>query len=181
MRADPERHRRFLERVEPHRGAIRKVAALYARDTAEREDLFQEILLQLWRSFDAFRGDSAFSTFLYRVALNTALLRVRRACSRPALETGRTLDDLAGVPAREREERDADVERLYAAIRRLAPLDRAVVLLVLEERSHEEIAAVTGLSVGTVSVRLFRAKARLRVLLNDGESAQEGASCSTTR
>jgi len=178
---DLEQQARFLERIQAHQGAIRKVAALYAHDAADREDLFQEITLQLWRSFGSFRGESAFSTFLYRVALNTALLRVRRASRRPEAETGRELDEVAGPEAPSNDpERDEEVERLYAAIRQLPPIDRAVALLVLEEKKHEEIAAVTGLSVGNVSVRLFRAKERLRRLLNAPDHAKEGTPCSTT-
>ena len=98
MRQEPERQARFVDLVHAHQGAIRKVAALYARDSADREDLFQEIVLQLWRSFESFRGDAAFSTFLYRVALNTALMRLRRSYRRPEIEAGRALDDLPAPP-----------------------------------------------------------------------------------
>ena len=162
MRTDPERQSRFLDLVQTHQGVIRKVAALYARDRADREDLFQEIVVQLWTSFESFRGDAAFSTFLYRVALNTALMRLRRAYRQPAVDAGRAIDDL---PAPEARRHDEDVERLYGAIRQLGPVDRAIVLLVLEERSYEDIASVTGLSAGNVSVRLVRAKERLRRLM----------------
>lgn len=170
MSADAERQARFVELVRVHQGAIRKVAALYARDRADREDLFQEIALQLWRSFEGFRGESAFSTFLYRVALNTALMRIRSAQRRP--EAGAAAAEReAAAPASSRDEEE--VERLYAAIRELAPIDRAIVMLVLEERSHEEIAAVTGLTTGNVGVRLSRGKARLRRLLGAADPAEE--------
>jgi RNA polymerase sigma-70 factor (ECF subfamily) len=178
MRSDPERQGRFVDLVRSHQGAIRKVAALYAKDSADRDDLFQEITLQLWRSFDSFRGDSAFSTFLFRVALNTALMRLRHAYRRPEIESGRTVDDVA-APARPRN--DEDVERLYEAVRQLGPVDRAIVLLLLEERSYDEIAAVTGLSAGNVSVRLVRCKERLRRLMGAGERQKEGTPCSTKR
>jgi len=178
MVKEPERQARFVDLVHAHQGAIRKVAALYARDPADREDLFQEIVLQLWRSFESFRGDAAFSTFLYRVALNTALMRLRRAYRRPEIEAGRALDDLpVPVPAPERG--DEEVERLYAAIRQLGPLDRAIVLLVLEERSYEEIAAVTGLTRGNVSVRIVRIRERLRRLMGVAENGKDARPCST--
>jgi RNA polymerase sigma-70 factor, ECF subfamily len=178
MRQEPERQARFVDLVHAHQGAIRKVAALYARDAADREDLFQEVVLQLWRSFDSFRGDAAFSTFLYRVALNTALMRLRRAYRRPDVEAGRALDEVpAAAPAPGHD--DDDVERLYAAIRRLAALDRAIVLLVLEERSYEEIAAVTGLTRGNVSVRIVRIKERLRRLMGVAENGKDAKPCST--
>ena len=174
MRTDPRRQARFIDLVQVHQGAIRKVAALYARDPADREDLVQEITLQLWRSFGAFRGESAFSTYLYRVALNTALLGSRRASTRPRIDGGRPVEEIVAPGA---SGDDEDVERLYDAIRKLRPIDRAIVLLVLEERSHAEIASVIGLAPGNVSVRLARSKAALRKLLSQG--TWKGPSCST--
>jgi len=178
MPTDQERHARFVDLVEAHQGAIRKVAAVYANGPADREDLVQEIVLQLWRAFDSFRGESAFSTFLYRVALNTALMRRRRASRRPGLETGHALEQAAAPePARH----DEDVERLHDAIRQLGPVDCAIVLLVLEERRYEEIAAVTGLTPGNVSIRLVRAKERLRRLLGVADPRRKDVTCSKTR
>ena len=176
MRQEPERQARFVELVHAHQGAIRKVAALYARDHADREDLFQEIVLQLWRSFDSFRGDAAFSTFLYRVALNTALMRLRRAYRRPEVALEHPPEELA---APEPSCAAGDVERLYAAIRQLSPVDRAIVMLVLDERSYEEIAAVAGLTRANVSVRIVRAKDRLRRLMGVAENAKESKPCPT--
>jgi len=176
MPVDRQRQDRFVDLVAAHQGAIRKVAAVYARDPGDREDLVQEIALQLWRSFDRFRGDAAFSTFLYRVALNTALMRVRRSRRRPEVAAGDLVEDVA---ARTQTRDEEDVERLYGAIRRLGEIDRAIVLLVLEERSHDEIAAVTGLSVGAVGVRMVRCKDKLRRLLGVGGGTREDAACST--
>jgi RNA polymerase sigma-70 factor (ECF subfamily) len=176
MRTDTERHERFLEELEAHQGLLRKVAALYARDASDRDDLMQEIALQLWRAFGSFRGESAFSTFMYRVALNTALMRRRGASRRPDLTAGRDVEKLPS-PATTRD--DEEVERLYAAIRQLPPVDRAIVLMLLDERSRDEIAAVTGLAKGTVAVRLLRAKKKLRRLLDAGQPTGKGAPCST--
>lgn len=176
MRADPPRKERFLDLLEAHQGVIRKVAAVYGRDRQDREDLFQEITLELWRAFPSFRGEAAVSTFLYRVALNTALLRLRRGGSRPRPEPGVPLADVA---AREAGQPDDEVERLYAAIRELAPLDRALVLMVLEERSHAEIAAVTGLTPSNVGVRLHRCRERLRRRLAAGAREGEARSWKT--
>ena len=177
MRTDPERQARFVDLVATHQGALRKVAALYAHDAADREDLLQEIALQLWRCFDSFRGEAAFSTFLYRVALNTALIRLRGSYRRPRIAPDRAVEELA-APAPTRD--DEEVERLYAAIRQLGPVDRAILLLVLEGRSYDEIAAVTGLSAVNVGVRLSRGKERLRRLLGAGPAARKGTPCSTT-
>ena len=176
MRTDPERQARFVDLVAAHQGALRKVAALYAHDAADREDLLQEITLQLWRCFDSFRGEAAFSTFLYRVALNTALMRLRKSYRRPPIASGRAVEELP-APAATRD--DEEVERLYAAIRQLGPIDRAIVALVLEGRSYDEIAAVTGLSAGNVGVRLVRGKERLRRLLGAEPTSRKGTPCST--
>lgn len=176
MNNDPERQARFVELIEAHQAPIRKITAIYARDRADRDDLFQEIVLQLWRSFDSFRGESTFSTFLYRVALNTALLRVRKAERSPATGVDGALEETS-APIHRHE--DEQVERLYAAIRRLHPIDRAIVLLVLDGQNHTEIAAVTGLSAGNVSVRLARGKERLRELLGAGDSTPKEKPCST--
>lgn len=160
MRTEPDRQERFLELVRPHRRAIAKVAALYARDSSEREDLAAEVMLQLWRCFERFRGESSFSTFLYRVALNTALLWARRAAGAPRVDAQVAVEELGQEPSPGVD--DEDVRRLYAAVRELRPIDRALVLLALEERSHREIAEVTGLSTENVGVRLSRCRAQLR-------------------
>jgi len=163
----------FLAQLSAHQGALRRVARAYARDAHEREDLFQEILLAAWRVRASFRGEAAFSTFLYRVALNTAL------ASRRADRRSRELP-VEEPSAPEAEEDDERIELLYAAVRRLAPLDRALVLLVLEGKTHAEIAAVTGLSPGNVAVRLSRGREALRQQLGTTDSDRKGSPCSTT-
>lgn len=174
MSDSPDAEARFLAELSAHQGALRRVARAYARDAHEREDLFQEILLAAWSARGRFRGAAALSTFLFRVALNTALMRRRQDARRPgefpALEPA--------APAAPEE--DPRVERLYAAVRRLAPLDRALVLLVLEQKSHAEIAEVTGLTVGNVGVRLSRSRESLRQLLEPDAPGRKGTPCSTT-
>ncbi len=174
---DAGRQARFLALVDGYQGALRKLVACHASSSADREDLFQDILLQLWRAFESFRGESTFSTFLYRVALNTALMGRRRrgrrvpAASEPAVES--LAAPTGSAPG------DGEVERLYAAIRALGAIDRAVLLLVLEERSHAEIAAITGLSLGNVGVRLVRARRRLRRMLETPTDPRSDDRCST--
>lgn len=160
-----ELKREFLELVETHQGIVHKVCALYAADDDDRQDLRQEILMQLWRSFPSFRGGSRFSTWMYRVALNTALLARRRQRSRP--RWGSLPEPEPAAPDRARN--DPDVERLNWCIRRLPELDRAVILLYLEQYRHEEIAELTGLSRQAVGVRIVRIKGRLRECLLEPE------------
>lgn len=165
----------FVDQLHEHQGILGRICSVYARTPEERDDLRQEILLQAWRSFGTFRGQSAFSTWLYRVALNTALMQRRtRARRREApleedIEAGLTANASAGSTP--------DVERLQRCLRELPSLDRAIVLLALERQSHEEIAAITGLSRGNIGVRLVRTKERLRrrlLELGHGRTLERG-------
>jgi RNA polymerase sigma-70 factor (ECF subfamily) len=162
MGAGTDRQAAFLERIEQHQGILHRVRSLYAADAEDGKDLVQEILMQLWRSFPSFRGEAAFSTWMYRVAVNTALLRRRRSRAR-AREAGDP-EALAAVAAGPDPE-SPDVASLYRCIRELPSLDRAIVLLHLEGQGYEEIAGTTGLSRGNVGVRLVRIKGRLRECL----------------
>lgn len=157
----------FLDRVGAHRGIIHKVGFVYGRDAADREDLEQEILLQLWKSRDAFDGQSSFTTWMYRVALNTAItFRRRQRTLLPLLREPRT-------PGRQAEqaERDDELRVLYAAIARLSALEKAIVLLWLDERSYEEIADTVGITAKNVSVRLVRIRAKLARTIGDMEES----------
>lgn len=171
MRQDPKQER-FLDLVHEHQGIVGRVCSLYARGADDRDDLYQEIVLQLWRAYPSFRGDAKVSTWMYRVALNTALLSRRRRSRRPETTTG---IDLAGTVAAAPDHGGDDLRALYAAIRTLPTLDRAIVLLYLEQHTHDEIAAVTGLEAKNVGVRIVRIKKRLRERLA-GPAAGERAS-----
>lgn len=165
----PDRQAAFLALVEQHQGILHRVRSLYALDPDDAKDLVQEILMQLWRSFPSFRGEAAFSTWMYQVALNTALLRRRRSRARAREEADPGALAAAAAGARWA---DPDVASLYRCIRDLPSLERAIVLLHLEGQSYEEIARTTGLSRGNVGVRLTRIKSRLRSCL-EGTPAGE--------
>lgn len=152
--SDAERER-FVQRLDEHQGILHRIAAVYASRPEDRRDLVQEIVLQLWRARASFEERSRFSTWAYRVALNTALSFRRAQRNRPAPAE---LDEPASPVAPEPGD---DVEALERAIRELPELDRAVILLRLEEKSYEEIAAITGLGRASVGVRLVRIKERL--------------------
>lgn len=165
MQSSETERQRFVELIEKHQGILHRICSVYANHAPDRQDLFQDMVLQLWRSFASFREQSSFTTWMYRVALNTALLQKRRASRRPDLTQGgeaelASLPVAAAVP-------DEGVELLRTCIRELPTLDRAIVLLHLEERSYDEIAEITGLSRSNVSVRLVRLKERLRRMLEE--------------
>jgi RNA polymerase sigma factor (sigma-70 family) len=161
---DSAPHQRFLEQLAPHEPALWRLAGLHARGRGDREDLYQELVLQLWRSFGNFRGESSYSTFVYRVALNTALAWNRKARS---LTPTLSLEDLPDTEDSRTDDSTQVRELLATAIQKLAPLDRSVIGLALEGLSYEEIASITGLSVSNVGTRLSRNKSHLRSILED--------------
>jgi len=156
---------------------VRKVCAVYAAGSEDREDLFQEIVMQLWRSWPSFQSESSFATWGYRVALNTALFRRRKAVAEPSIVSQGAADHPPGPAADEPDaaETKESVELLHQCIRTLRELDRAIVLLHLEARPHAEIAEFTGLSTGNVTVRLHRIKNTLRECLVARGYVEEGS------
>lgn len=166
-----ERERTYLSLVRENRGRLRKICRVYGDDPADEEDLRQEILLQLWRSLPSFRGEAEPGTWLYRVALNTALSRRRDRESRRDTHLGEedsAVPDRPPRPDREYEERER-LERLYRAIDRLDEPDRALVLMYLDEKSYAEMAEVLGISENYVGVKLHRIRGRLSDWLSEEE------------
>jgi RNA polymerase sigma-70 factor (ECF subfamily) len=151
----------FAKLISEHQGIILKVCRMYQEEPEARKDLFQEIVLQLWRSYPAFRGQSKISTWMYRVALNTAISGFRRAKRRPAPE--RLDERLLNLPELPEDEAYEEKRRmLYAAIEGLSDVEKAVVLLYLEEKSYDEIAEIAGITRNYVGVLLNRVKSKLR-------------------
>ncbi|MCE9657362.1 MAG: sigma-70 family RNA polymerase sigma factor [Burkholderiales bacterium] len=159
----PERQRRFEALLREHRRIVFHVARTYAGNTDERHDLVQEICSQLWRAFPRYDESRRFSTWMYRIALNTGISHLRQAGARAArfealsdevLEA--TLDDAAPAETAER------LAELEARIEQLGPLDRALILLYLEDRSYAEIADVLGISETNVATKISRIKQRFR-------------------
>jgi RNA polymerase sigma-70 factor (ECF subfamily) len=151
----------FAELLERHRGIVFKVAATYCRNRADREDVAQEIVTQLWRAFpkfDATRGK--FSTWMYRIALNVAISFVRSNSMRErhtvALDETHDFEDSSPVSAEE----DERVRLLHAFIDRLDSLNRALLLLYLDDRSHRDIAAILGITETNVATKISRLKQR---------------------
>jgi RNA polymerase sigma-70 factor (ECF subfamily) len=156
---------RFVAQLTAHQKILFKVARLYCANPADREELTQDIVIQLWRSFDRFDGRSGFGTWMYRVALNVAISRVRDERRRPSRQHMVPLDDAVLETARAAQQDDeaaAAFEALADELGRLDELDRALVILHLEGHDHDTIAAILGLGVSNVGTRLHRIKQRLR-------------------
>jgi RNA polymerase sigma-70 factor (ECF subfamily) len=149
----------FLRLVEQHRGIIVRICSIYARQPQEREDLFQEVIVQLWRAWPSFKGLSKFSTWLYRIALNTSISGLRKK------QTDLVYMDHLQLPERAHEDdqlKQEQLSALYRAIRLLPEIDRAVVMLFLEDHSYEEMEEILGISQGALRVKMARAKEKLK-------------------
>ena len=127
----------------------------------EREDVFQDIMYQLWKSYPQFKGESKFSTWMYKVALNTAITHIRRKTRAP--QNAELTESAVRVPyIDEHMSRVEEVRLLHEAIAALTDIDRAIILLHLEDQNYDEIASITGLTKANVSVRLVRIKRALK-------------------
>ena len=148
----------FAQIVKEHKGTIYTVCYMFSKDEAEVSDLFQDILVNLWKGFAKFRGESSYGTWIYRVSLNTCISadrKKKRKGETVPLDMSINLFDDSAEDIRQ-------VRMLQNRISRLGPFDRAIVLLWLENLSYDEIGAIVGISAKNVSVRLFRIKEQLR-------------------
>ena len=160
MRQKPNK-KSFSELITNNQAIIHKITMVYANGLADREDLFQEICLQLWKSYPNFREEAKFSTWMYRVALNTAISTIRKKKNAFSFEPLRETDKL---PEQDQDENDK-LRTLYLAISKLNRIDKAIILLWLEEKNYEEIASIMGTSKTNVSVKLVRIKKKLEELV----------------
>lgn len=155
----------FLQIVSEHQGIIGKVCRMYCTEQADAEDLFQEIILQLWRSWPGFSRQSKVSTWLYRIALNTAITRFRRSKTRPVLGPLNIHHDNYSEPPPQRMDLQYAPE-LQMAIDTLNKFDKSLLLLYLDDNPYSEIAEILGLSISNVGVKINRIKKKLKEILN---------------
>ena len=159
-----DRHQAFASVLQRHSGIVFKVANTYARLPEDRADLAQEIAAQLWHAWAKYDPARSVSTWMYRVALNVAISHVREQSLRQrhdAVPLDETLHDMADAAATDHETED-HLRLLQAFIARQPPLDRALLLLYLDERPQREIAEILGISEANVSTKIGRLKQRLR-------------------
>lgn len=141
-------------------GIIHKVCRMYCDDEEHRKDLFQEILIQLWKSFPSYRGDAKVSTWMYRVALNVAIQDFRKEKKRKLLFfESYEFKEVAAQPRNELE--DERLKKMYRAISQLDKVERAIILLHLEGKSNEEIAEIVGITQNYVRVKMTRIRKKI--------------------
>jgi RNA polymerase sigma-70 factor (ECF subfamily) len=157
----------FMELVNQYRGVVHRVCRTYAAGAEDREELVQETVFQLWRAFPSYRREAAPITWIYRIALNTAITALRRRTRRPAHVSLEAATDLpAPLPSASGE---GQVDLLYRAIHRLGEVERALVMCYLDGLSYKQIGEVLGLSETNVGARLSRTRSRLQELVREGK------------
>ena len=161
--------RDFEQIVETNRGIIYKVANSYCKDSDDRKDLVQEIIIQLWRSFKRFDHSSKLSTWIYRVALNVAISFYRKDSKRKMTSTELTESLIAVIPENEASETEGQINQLQQFIGELKDMDRALMILYLEDKSQKEMGEIMGITETNVSTKIARIKEKLRAkfLLTD--------------
>lgn len=147
----------FAQMVREHKATIYTVCYMFSKDADEVADLFQEVLINLWKGFDGFQGRSDIKSWIYRVALNTCITIDRKKKRKNKAELSMDINLFS-----DSDNDTKQVEMLRQRINRLKPYDRAIVLLWLENMSYDEIGAVVGITAKNVSVRLFRIKEELK-------------------
>lgn len=151
----------FLEQVRQNQGIIFKLVGLYANDTEEKKDLYQEVLLQAWKSWPSFRHEAKFSTWLYRICLNTIFTQKRKP---QRVDYSTSLETISATVQNSFAQQE-DVARLRQAIRKLPETDRAIISMNLDGYENSEVAEMLGISNNHVAVKLHRIKQQLGNLL----------------
>jgi len=155
----------FVKQLRDNQNIIHKICRLYTQGNDAHHDLFQEITIQLWKAFPGFRGDSKFSTWAYRVALNTAITLYRkttRSIATSPLDDGRYF-----LPQEEYNmEEEEQIKLLYQAVQQLNDIEKALVFLYLEDKDYQEISTTLGISEVNARVKMNRIKTKLKKIIN---------------
>ena len=151
----------FVQTINQNQGILHKVCRIYCHNKEDHNDLFQEIVLQLWKAFPSFRSEAKITTWMYRIALNTAIsgLRKKKVAITELEKISFQIEDKKDITIEE------DLQQLYKAIEHLSDVEKSIVLLYLEDKPYDEIAEITGITANYVAVKMNRIKEKLRTLL----------------
>ena len=156
------KEKEFEKIVKEHKNTIYTVCFMFSKDADEVNDLFQETLINLWLGFSNFKGESSIRTWIWRISLNTCISSERKKSKLHTVPLSMDINLYEDT-----DEDSRQIQMLYNRINRLKPFDRAIVLLWLDNLSYDEIAAIVGISVKNVSVRLVRIKEELKKMSNN--------------
>ncbi|MNX56455.1 ECF RNA polymerase sigma factor SigH [compost metagenome] len=160
-----EKEQEFLNRIDSHKGILYKVSKMYMDNSDDQQDLFQEIVCQLWKSYESFRNESQFSTWMYRVAVNTAIVflkKEKRKVDKYEIPSENVKDDEGDSHIKE-----SQLDHFYKAVQKLEKIDKAIIFYQLEGFSHKEIGENLGISEGNARVKLNRAKEKLKEIIKN--------------
>ena len=158
-----EKENIFINLINQHKAIIHKISKMYMNGAEEQRDLFQEIVLQLWKAYPTFKGNSKFTTWMYRVSLNTALIyfkRDNRKVDKTPLD-----ENIDVIDVNESAEKEEKLAYLYTAVQELNVIEKALIFLFLENQSHREIAENLGISEVNARVKLNRTKEKLQFII----------------
>ncbi len=155
----------FIELLEKHQNIVHKVCRIYTNNQDAHNDLFQEITIQLWKAFPKFRGDSKFSTWMYRVGLNTAITLYRKSKRRIRTEEFDAFQFKISAEAYDDTEEE-QIKLMYKAVHQLNDIDKGLIFLYLEDKNYKEISETMGISEVNARVRMNRIKTKLKTILN---------------
>lgn len=156
---------KFVTELQDNQNIVHKVCTLYTNDRDSHNDLFQEITIQLWKAYPKFRGEAKFSTWMYRVALNTAITLYRK--NKKRLDTVDYESVIFKIKANEYDDtEEVQLKLMYKAVKQLGDVDKALVFLYLEDKNYTEIADTLGITEVNARVKMNRIKTKLRTILN---------------
>jgi RNA polymerase sigma-70 factor (ECF subfamily) len=155
----------FTDLFVKNQNIVHKICSVYFNGKPDKEDYFQEIIIQLWKAFPGFRKESKFSTWMYRVALNTAIDLLRKEKSQPKLFQ---LSKSELSIKETKKELTEQQEKLYAAISQLSEIEKAIIILYLEDYSYKEISEIVGISETYTGVKINRIKTQLQTMIKNG-------------
>jgi len=150
----------FVDLIRANEGIILKITKVYTNQSEDQKDLYQEIVFQLWRSFESFKGESKMSTWIYRIALNTSITYLKK--SKKNRSRAFTDFEIENIKETRNDLQEERMEVLYAHIRQLNEIDKGIILLFLEGKNHEDIAMISGFSKTNIGTRIGRIKQKLR-------------------
>jgi RNA polymerase sigma factor (sigma-70 family) len=160
-----ELEKEFVKQLDENQNIVHKICRLYTNDQHAHNDLFQEVTVQLWRAYPKFRGDAKFSTWMYRVALNTAITLYRKSTRRVKTQDYESVQ----FKIEDRQEEDEQMEQLtllYGAVKQLNDIEKALVFLYLEDKNYREISETMGISEVNARVKMNRIKTKLTNIIN---------------
>ncbi|MDO4763420.1 MAG: sigma-70 family RNA polymerase sigma factor [Flavobacteriaceae bacterium] len=154
----------FTKQLSENQRIVHKICKIYTDNPHDHEDLFQEIVIQLWKSYPQFRGDAKFSTWMYRIGLNTALALFNKKSKTILINTDNPLENIK-IANEEHEEDSEKIKAMYDAIHQLSDVEKALIMMYLDDKPYREIGEILGITEGNARVKMNRAKEKLRTLI----------------